>query len=70
MRPPTQVLIDLTDRLTTLLTATVNPADQAEHDAEVARLHEEIAQAKENLAAEGTRLATERAALDAQAQRI
>ena len=33
VRPPAQVLIDLTDRLTTLLTATVNLADQAEHDA-------------------------------------
>ncbi|XP_073353721.1 uncharacterized protein [Aegilops tauschii subsp. strangulata] len=30
----------------------VNPADQDEHDTEVARLREEIAQAKENLAAE------------------
>ena len=67
MRPPAQVLIDLMDRLTTLLTATVNPADQAGHDAEVARLREEIAQAKENLAAEDTRLDTERAALDARA---
>ena len=70
MRSPALVLIDLTDRLTTLLTATVNPVDQAKHDAEVARLREEIAQAKENLTAEDTRLATERAALDAQAQRI
>ena len=38
VRPLAQVLIDLTDRLTTLLTAMVNPADQAEHDAEVAPL--------------------------------
>ena len=70
VRPPAQVLIDLTDRLTTLLTATVNPADQAEHDAEVVRLREEIVQAKENLATEDTRLATERAALDARAQQL
>ena len=36
VRSPTQVLMDLTDKLTTLLTAVVNPADQARHDAEVA----------------------------------
>ena len=70
MRPPAQVLIDLTDRLTTLLTVAVNPADQVEHDTEVSRLREEIAQAKENLAAEDTRLAAKRAALDARAQQI
>ena len=35
VRPPAQVLIDLTDRLTILLTAAVNPADQAEHDTEL-----------------------------------
>ena len=35
VRSPAQVLIDLTDKMTALLTATVNPADQAQHDAEV-----------------------------------
>ena len=70
MRPPAQVLIDLMDKLTALLTATVIPANKDEHDAEVARVREEIAQAKEALAAEDTRLATERAALDARAQRL
>ena len=70
MRPPAQVLIDLMDRLTTLLTTTVNPADQAEHDAKVAQVREEIARSKEALAAEDTRLAAERAALDARAQQI
>ena len=70
VRPPAQVLIDLMDKLTTLLTATVIPANKDEHDAEVARVREEIAQAKEALAAEDTRLATERAALDARAQRL
>ena len=68
MRPPTQVLIDLMDKLTALLTATVIPANKAEHDAKVERVREEIAQAKEALAAEDTRLATERAALVARAQ--
>ena len=70
MRPPAQVLIDLMDKLTTLLTATVIPANKDQHDAEVARVREEITQAKEALAAEETRLATERAALDARAQRL
>ena len=70
VRPPAQVLIDLIDKLTTLLTATVIPANKDEHDAEVARVREEIAQAKEALAAEDTRLAAERAALDARVQRL
>ena len=33
---PAQVLMDLTDKMTALLTATVDPVDQAQHDAEVA----------------------------------
>ena len=33
MRPPAQVLINLMDKLTTLLTATVIPANKDEHDA-------------------------------------
>ena len=70
MRPPAQVLIDLMDKLTALLTATVIPANKDEHDAEVARVREEIARAKEALAAKDTRLAIERAALDARAQRL
>ena len=36
VRSPAQVLMDLTDKLTTLLTAVVSPADQASHYAEVA----------------------------------
>ena len=67
VRPPAQVLIDLMDKLTALLTATVIPANKDEHGAEVAQVHEEIAQAKEALAAEDTRLAAEQAALDARA---
>ena len=59
MRPPAQVLMDLMDKLTALLTAMVIPADKDEHDAAVAQVREEIAQAKEGLAAEDTRLATE-----------
>ena len=70
MRPPAQVLMDLMDKLTTLLTTKVIPTNQDEHNAEVAQVHEEIARAKEALAAEDTRLATERAALDARAQQL
>ena len=36
VRPPAQVLIDLMDKLTSLLTATVVPVDKYEHDAAVA----------------------------------
>ena len=67
---PAQVLMDLTDKMTAMLTATVIPTNKDEHDAEVARVREEIARAKEALPAEYTRLATERADLDARAQRL
>ena len=70
MHSPAQVLTDLTDKMTALLTATVIPADQAQHDAEVARLKLDIARAKEDLVAEGIKMAAERAALDAQTQLI
>ena len=70
MCSPAQVLMDLTDKLITMLTAMVNPADQARHDAEVAQLKLDMVQAKEDLAAEDVRITAERAALDAQAQRI
>ena len=69
-RPPAQVLMALMDKLTALLTAMVNPANQAQHDAQVAQLRDEVALAKEGLAAEDVMMAAEQAALDAQAQRI
>ena len=62
--------MDLMDKLTALLTTTVVPANQSEHEAEVAQVRGEIARAKETLAAEDTRLATERAALDVWAQQL
>ena len=68
--PPSQILMDLTDKLTTLLTAMVEPVDKAQHDAEVARVREEMVQAKENLAVEEVRMAAERAALDVRAQQL
>ena len=65
VRPPAQVLTDLLDNLTTLLAANVNPANQDQHNTEVAKLRDEIAQAKEDLAAENARMTAERATLDA-----
>ena len=62
--------MDLTDKMTALLTATVVPADQAQHDAEVARLKLDLVKAKEDLAAERIRMTAERAALYAQTQLI
>ena len=70
MPSPAQVQIDLTDKMMVLLTAAVDPADQAQHDAEVAQLKLDLVKAKEDLAAEGIRMAAERAALDAQTQLI
>ena len=70
MRSPAQVLMDLTDKLTTLLIAVVNPEDQARHDAEVAQLKLDMAQAKEDLPVEDVRITAERVALDLQAQQI
>ena len=62
--------MDLMDRLTTLLTVVVEPADKAQHDVEVARMREEMVRAKENLATEETQLVAERATLDACAQQL
>ena len=60
--------MDLIDKLTALLTVVVEPADKARHDTEVARVREEMTQAKENLEEEEVRMAAEQAALDARAQ--
>ena len=66
MRPPAQVLYDLFDALATLMVE-VNPVDQDAHNAEIVKAKDQITQAKADLAAEDTRMAAERAALDAQA---
>ena len=47
--PLAQVLTDLLDNVTTLLTAEVNPTNQVQHNAEIAKLRDERAQAKEGL---------------------
>ena len=70
VRLPTQVLSELLEALTTLLTVEVTPANQAQHNMDVSKLHDERAQAKEDLNAENTRTATERAALEREAERI
>ena len=70
MRRPAQVLSGLMDAWAALLTTTVTPATQDQHNADIASLKDQITQAKADLAAEETRMAEERAALDAQAQRI
>ena len=58
VRPPAQVFSDLLDALATLLTTEVNSVNQTQHNANVAKLRDEIAQAKEELNAENTRMAT------------
>ena len=58
------------DAWATLLTATVTLNKQDQHNAEVARLKEQITQAKADLVAEDNRMAEEQAALNAQAQQI
>ena len=47
-----------------------NPADQDVHNAEIAKVKEQITQAKADMAAENARMTTERAALDAQVYRL
>ena len=69
-RPPAQVLSELLDALATLMGVEVTPETQAHHKVDVAKLRDEIAQAKVERNAENTRMATKRAALDAQSQRI
>src|SRR3954469_18396799 len=69
VRPPAQVLSDLFDALAVLM-AEVNPTDRDVHNAEIAKVREQIQQAKADLAAKETRMAAERAALDAQAYKL
>ena len=69
MHPPTQVLSELFDALAVLM-AEVNLPDQDVHNMKIAKVKEQITQAKADLAAEDTRMAAERAALDAQAYRL
>ena len=56
--------------MATLMGVEVTSDNQEQHKVDVAKLQDEIVQAREELAAENARMAAERAALDAQAQRI
>ena len=59
MHPPAQVLTDLLDNLSALLTTEVNPVNQVQHNAEIAKLRDQVAQGKEDLAVENARMITE-----------
>ena len=52
MRPPAQVLSDLFDALATLM-AEVNPTDQDAHNAEIAKVKDQITQAKADFSSGG-----------------
>ena len=69
-RRPAQVLSGLLDAWATLLTTAVTPETQDQHSADIAKLKDQITQAKEDLAIEDARMAKERAALDAKSQQI
>ena len=58
VHPPAQVLSELLDALATLLAAEVTPTTQAHHKVDVAKLRDEIAEAKEELNAQNARMAT------------
>ena len=68
--PPAQVLSDLFDALATLMSAEVDAAARDQHNADIAKVKDQIAQAKVDLATENARMATEWAELEAQAYRI
>ena len=70
VRPPAQVLTDLLDDLATQMGVEVTADNQEQHKVEVAKLCDEIAQAKADLVAESARMAAERAFLNAQVERI
>ena len=68
--PSAQVLSDLFDALATLMAVEVDAAARDLHNAEIAKVKDQITQAKVDLAAENARIATKRAELEAQAYRF
>ena len=68
--PLAQVLSDLFDALAALMSVEVDATARDQHDAEIAKVKDQIAQAKADLAGENTRMATKRAELEAQAYRM
>ena len=63
--PPAHVLSDLFDALATLMVAEVDAVARDQHNAEIAKVKDQITQAKADLAAENARMAIERAELKA-----
>ena len=55
-RPPAQALTELLEALATLMGVEVTPDNQEHHKVDVAKLRDEIAQAKEELSAENARM--------------
>ena len=70
MLPLAQVLSDLFDALSTLMAAEVDAAARDEQNAKIAKVKDQIAQAKADLAAQEARMDEERASLDARSQEI
>ena len=68
--PPAQVLSDLFDALAALMAPGVDAAARDQHNAEIAKVKDQIAQAKADLAAENARMAIEWTKLEAQAYQI
>ena len=56
--------------MATLLAAEVTPANQVQHNAEVAKLRDEVAKDREDLDAENARMTTEQALLEAESHWI
>ena len=54
--PPAQVLSDLFDALATLMAVEVDAAARDQHNAEIAKVKDQIAQAKADLATENARM--------------
>ena len=68
--PPAHVMSDLFDTLAMLMAAEVDAAARDQYNAEIARVKDQIAQAKAYLETENARMATERAELEAHAYQI
>ena len=69
-RPLTQVLSDFLGTLRILLATEVTAANQAEHNAEVTKVRDQIAKAQDDLNVENVRMVMERAWLDVVPHRV
>ena len=64
VHPPAEVLTNLLEDLATLMEVEVTPGNQEQHKVDVAKLRDEITQAKVELAAENARMTAERTVLN------